>query len=169
MYFADPEDTPITENESNDAKTSKLKSRQSQLAKIIEPLPGPSTADWKRKENSDGILLKSNQKQQKIPQVLSEKSSSNCGLQQEVKPECLQTKVESKKILSSKRDNCTSITEHTVMDRYGRQMSVKPETVHVLKQLPDLSFLSARTLLFNPEQKQIVQDLGAMINRKMPG
>ena len=55
------------------------------------------------------------------------------------------------------------------MDRYGRPMAVKTETMKVLQQLPDISFLSARTLLYNPEQKQIVTDLGAMINRKMPG
>lgn len=58
---------------------------------------------------------------------------------------------------------------HVVIDRYGRPMTVQTETIKVLNQLPDLSFLNARTLLFNREQKQIVHDLGAMINRKMPG
>lgn len=61
-------------------------------------------------------------------------------------------------------------TENVVMDKFGRPMSVSSETMKVLNQLPDLSFLSARTLLYNPEQRQIVRDLGAMINnRKMPG
>lgn len=55
------------------------------------------------------------------------------------------------------------------MDRFGRPMSVRPETMNVLKQLPDISFLSARTLLFSPDERHMVQDLGAMINRKMPG
>lgn len=59
--------------------------------------------------------------------------------------------------------------DHIVLDRLGRPMTVRTETMKVLKQLPDISFLSARTLLYNPEQKQIVPDLGAMINRKMPG
>lgn len=59
--------------------------------------------------------------------------------------------------------------DNVVPDRQGRPMTVQPETVKVLKQLPDISFLSAKTLLYSPEQKQIVTDLGAMINRKMPG
>lgn len=68
----------------------------------------------------------------------------------------------------SRREHLQTV-EHVTMDRFGRPMTVHAETMKVLNQLPDLSFLSARTLLFNREQKQIVQDLGAMINRKMPG
>lgn len=73
-----------------------------------------------------------------------------------------------RKISVGKKEN-TQGAEHVVMGRYGRSMTVQAETVKVLNQLPDLSFLNARTLLFNREQRQIVPDLGAMINRKMPG
>lgn len=60
-------------------------------------------------------------------------------------------------------------SEHVVLDKFGRSMSVSPEATRILKRLPDLSFLSAKTLMYNPEHKQIVTDLGAVINRKMPG
>jgi hypothetical protein len=73
-----------------------------------------------------------------------------------------------KKLTPNKKENVQN-SEHVVLDRYGRPMTVRAETMKVLNQLPDISFLSARTLLYNPDQKQIVPDLGAMINRKMPG
>ncbi|XP_011305708.1 aftiphilin isoform X2 [Fopius arisanus] len=131
--------------------------RQPQISRIIEPLPGPSTIDWKKKpevSESKPDPRISTQRLQKLMQKPPPKPEPNkC----DIKPR--------KSSLGRRERN----PEHAVLDRYGRQMVVKPETVQVLKQLPDLSFLSARTLLFNPEQKQIVQDLGAMINRKMPG
>ncbi|XP_063978257.1 uncharacterized protein LOC135163051 isoform X2 [Diachasmimorpha longicaudata] len=136
--------------------------RQLQASRIIEPLPGPSTIDWKKKPEMSELKPDprvSSQKLQKVQQKPIPVNSTP-----KLEPNKCDIKSGHRKGSLGRRD-----PEHTVLDRYGRQMVVKPETVQVLKQLPDLSFLSARTLLFNPEHKQIVQDLGAMINRKMPG
>lgn len=155
----------------------------SQLSKIIEPLPGPNTVDWKKKAEIGEIATKKsvNQKlrtdkiNQQVPTSSggsTGKSYSTTGTISKIDTRAESIKVDpakeySRKTATVKREHLPE--QHTVMDRYGRPMVVQAETVRVLKQLPDLSFLSARTLLFNPEQKQIVQDLGAMINRKMPG
>ncbi|XP_074104610.1 aftiphilin isoform X2 [Cotesia typhae] len=181
------------EQEQNHSKTSSLELMESelmnparassQLPKIIEPLSGPNTVDWKKKsETGEATTKKSvNQKLRtdKINQQVPTSSggtgksySTTAGTISKIDTRAESIKVDpakeySRKIATVKRENLPE--QHTVMDRYGRPMVVQAETVRVLKQLPDLSFLSARTLLFNPEQKQIVQDLGAMINRKMPG
>ncbi|XP_057338719.1 protein PFC0760c isoform X2 [Microplitis mediator] len=146
--------------------------RQSQLSKIIEPLPGPSTVEWKKKQDSfDGVTKKIVNQKPRTNKINQQVPVTGTISKIDVRSESI--KIDSAKEYSHrksggiKRDNF--VEQHTVMDRYGRPMVVQAETVRVLKQLPDLSFLSARTLLFNPEQKQIVQDLGAMINRKMPG
>lgn len=137
-----------------------------QTSRLIEPLPGPSVIDWRRKSE--------------VPEVKSEPKIQCQKVQKPQPPPPKSQPVNSPKVETTKCDikpahRKGSIgrrdphPEHVVLDRYGRQIIVKPETAQVLKQLPDLSFLSARTLLYNPEQKQIVHDLGAMINRKMPG
>ncbi|XP_015124533.1 uncharacterized protein LOC107046436 [Diachasma alloeum] len=154
-----PGDSPID----SPAEAGPLKHpRQPQTSRIIEPLPGPSTIDWKKKPKASELKAD--------PRISSQKLLKP---QQKPLPVNSTPKVEPNKCDIKSGDRKGSLVkrdpEHTVLDRYGRQMVVKPETVQVLKQLPDLSFLSARTLLFNPEQKQIIQDLGAMINRKMPG
>lgn len=150
------------------------------MSKIIEPLPGPSTVERKKKiENSEVSMKKySNQNLQKSSQstqnsgksALIDNSTGNKVDVVRVDMKIESGKVEQSRKMSNamKREGVTNF-EHTILDRHGRSMVVKAETVRVLKQLPDLSFLSAKTLLFNPENKQIVQDLGAMINRTMPG
>ncbi|KAK0181910.1 hypothetical protein PV327_000094 [Microctonus hyperodae] len=167
-------------SENIDSTTIKSSSKQSQMSKIIEPLPGPSTAERKKRiENSEVSAKKySNQNLQKSSQSTQSSSKSilidnNTGNKVDVVR--VDMKLESGKLEQSrktsnvmKREGVSNF-EHTILDRHGRSMVVKAETVRVLKQLPDLSFLSAKTLLFNPENKQIVQDLGAMINRTMPG
>lgn len=138
--------------------------KSSQSSKIIEPLPGPCTVEWRKKPEQDfGIKQKSNPSHRALRNVplTNNKSfpiSNNTSRVHEYH----------RKISVGKKEN-TQDAEHVVMDRYGRPMSVQAETMKVLNQLPDLSFLNARTLLFNREQRQIVPDLGAMINRKMPG
>ncbi|XP_044013256.1 probable cyclin-dependent serine/threonine-protein kinase DDB_G0292550 isoform X2 [Aphidius gifuensis] len=166
---ANPEDTPT--DESNNSKNIKLKTtKSSQLSKIIEPLPGPSTVSWKKQEDpmvpSPKVL-----KTQKLnqPTIDEEKSQKNSNLDNNKKDLSSKLHNNNSKSSACKNDSTPVNSDNTVIDRYGRKMQVKQETIRVLKQLPDISFLSARTLLFNPEQKHIVHDLGAMINRKMPG
>ncbi|XP_071572063.1 uncharacterized protein Afti isoform X2 [Temnothorax nylanderi] len=136
----------------------------SQTSKIIEPLPGPCTIEWKKKTEQDfGIKQKSNPSHRTLRNVplTNNKSfpiSNNTSRVHEYH----------RKMSVGKKENMQD-AEHVVMDRYGRPMTVQAETVKVLNKLPDLSFLNARSLLFNREQRQIVPDLGAMINRKMPG
>lgn len=149
----------------SDLTSSSLKQQKSsQTSKIIEPLPGPCTVEWKKKIEQDiGIKQKSNSSHRTLRNVplTNNKSfpiSNNTSRVHEYH----------RKISVGKKEN-TQGTEHIVVDRYGRPMTVQAETIKVLNQLPDLSFLNARTLLFNREQRQIVPDLGAMINRKMPG
>lgn len=148
----------------SDFTNSALKQQKlSQTSKIIEPLPGPCTVEWKKKTEQDfGIRQKSNPSHRALKHVPLTNNkfpiSNNTSKVHEYH----------RKISVGKKEN-TQDTEHVVMDRYGRPMTVQAETVKVLNQLPDLSFLNARTLLFNREQRQIVPDLGAMINRKMPG
>ncbi|XP_066593877.1 aftiphilin isoform X2 [Prorops nasuta] len=120
--------------------------------RIIEPLPGPCMIDWRKKSENESST------KTKIAKSGKNFSSHNKTLH------CNNGTRRSEKGLGKSEHQ-----EQVIMDRFGRPMSVKQETMMVLNQLPDISFLSARTLMFNPEQKQIVQDLGAMINRKMPG
>jgi len=133
-------------------------------SKIIEPLPGPCTVEWKKKSEQDfGVKQKSNpsHKPQRSVPPINNKSfpvSNNTSKAHEYHRKT-----------SVGRKESAAGAEHVVMDRYGRPMTVQAETVKVLNQLPDLTFLNARTLLFSREPRQIVPDLGAMINRKMPG
>ncbi|XP_015585320.1 aftiphilin isoform X2 [Cephus cinctus] len=159
--------------------SSAISQKHSQQSKIIEPLPGPSTGEWKKKSESEtGMKSKSSgQKSLKSvghvnnkPFLISNISSRGETTRTETaKSDVAKHELQQQRKSSlNKREHLQS-PEHLVLDRYGRPMTVRAETMRVLKQLPDLSFLSARTLLYNPEQKQIIQDLGAMINRKMPG
>ncbi|XP_029679663.1 aftiphilin isoform X1 [Formica exsecta] len=138
--------------------------KSSQTSKIIEPLPGPCAVEWKKKVEQDfGAKQKGSQSHKALRNVppTNNKSFSVSNNISKVHDYHRKTSV-------CRKEN-TQGTEHVVMDRYGRPMTVQAETAKILNQLPDLSFLNARTLLFNREQKQIVPDLGAVINRKMPG
>ncbi|XP_011061761.1 PREDICTED: aftiphilin isoform X2 [Acromyrmex echinatior] len=160
----EPSQSIKSQNLSDLTYSSLKQQKSSQMSKIIEPLPGPCTVEWKKKTEQDiGIKQKSNSSHRVLRNVhlTNNKSfpiSNNTSRVHEYH----------RKISVGKKEN-TQGTEHVVVDRYGRPMTVQAETIKVLNQLPDLSFLNARTLLFNREQRQIVPDLGAMINRKMPG
>ncbi|KAG5312632.1 AFTIN protein, partial [Acromyrmex insinuator] len=160
----EPSQSIKSQNLSDLTYSSLKQQKSSQMSKIIEPLPGPCIVEWKKKTEQDiGIKQKSNSSHRVLRNVhlTNNKSfpiSNNTSRVHEYH----------RKISVGKKEN-TQGTEHVVVDRYGRPMTVQAETIKVLNQLPDLSFLNARTLLFNREQRQIVPDLGAMINRKMPG
>ncbi|XP_003426451.1 aftiphilin isoform X2 [Nasonia vitripennis] len=147
--------------------------KQHQSSRIIEPLPGPSTIDWKKTDPEPRVKSEM-QKTSKTSQtnkpflVSSSSTSKSDSARSETSRSDVHRYEQSRKSSLNKREHLQS-PDHVVLDRFGRPMTVRTETMKVLKQLPDISFLSARTLLYNPEQKQIVPDLGAMINRKMPG
>ncbi|XP_072744320.1 uncharacterized protein Afti isoform X2 [Anoplolepis gracilipes] len=144
--------------------TSLKQQKSSQTSKIIEPLPGPCTVEWKKKVEQDfGAKQKGNQPHKALRNVPSTNNKSF-----PVSNNISKVHDYHKKTSLGRKEN-TQGAEHVVMDRYGRPMTVQAETAKILNQLPDLSFLNARTLLFNREQRQLVPDLGAMINRKMPG
>lgn len=154
-----------SQNLSNFTNNSLKQQKSSQTSKIIEPLPGPCTVEWKKKTEQDfGIKQKSNSSHRALRNVPQTNNKSF-----PISNNTSRVHEYHRKISVGKKENTQECAEHVVMDRYGRPMTVQVETVKVLNQLPDLSFLNARTLLFNREQRQIVPDLGAMINRKMPG
>jgi len=148
----------------SDFTSASLRQQKLSQSKIIEPLPGPCTIEWKKKGEQDfGAKQKNNSShkpQRNVPPI-NNKSVPVSNNTSKVHEYHRKTSV-------GRKEN-TASAEHVVMDRYGRPMTVQAETVKVLNQLPDLTFLNARTLLFSREPKQIVPDLGAMINRKMPG
>ncbi|CAK9818489.1 AFTPH [Anthophora quadrimaculata] len=139
--------------------------KRSQHSKMIEPLPAPRASEWKRKTDLDSGQKKSTGVQRNISmekQYTSERQYS-CSDRQYLPAE--------KSALGDYRGksvNKRSGSEHVVMDRYGRVMPIQPETARVLNRLPDLSFLSARTLMLDREHKQIACEMG-VISRKMPG
>ncbi|CAL7942234.1 unnamed protein product [Xylocopa violacea] len=161
--------------------------KRSHSSKMIEPLPASRVQEWKRKPDFD-----SGQKQKGIgiqktvsieKQCLPTEKPFPTGEKQHT-TERQFVSIE-KQFLSSdkqylpveksmldayrgKNVSKRSGSEHVVMDRYGRVMPVQPETARVLNRLPDLSFLSARTLMLDREHKQIAYDMG-VISRKMPG
>ncbi|XP_058808474.1 aftiphilin isoform X2 [Phymastichus coffea] len=151
------------------------KQQQMQTSRIIEPLPGPSTIDWK-KADTESRLRSEVQKTSKVSQTTNKSflaSSAASSKLDAARPDSSRSEVyryeqQHRKSSLNKREHLQN-PEHVVLDRYGRPMTVCTDTMKVLKQLPDISFLSARMLLLSPEQKQVVPDLGAMINRKMPG
>ncbi|XP_015173776.1 PREDICTED: aftiphilin [Polistes dominula] len=199
IYYYSSDPTVITENSNlqsikisnkstlnpfNSGLNDSIKSQKQQMqtGKMIEPLPGPHTIDWKLKEEHDvsggggaaggiggvgggGGSGKGKNYQQKV--LKNAPSVNNKSFLVSSSATKSQDSYYRKSSLS-RREHLQN-AEHVTVDRFGRPMSVHAETIKVLNQLPDLSFLSARTLLYNREQKQIVQDLGAMINRKMPG
>ncbi|CAK9826658.1 hypothetical protein ANTRET_LOCUS4465 [Anthophora retusa] len=132
---------------------------------MIEPLPAPRASEWKRKTDLDSGQKKTTGVQRNISmekQYTTERQYS-CSDRQYLPAE--------KSALGDYRGksvNKRSGSEHVVMDRYGRVMPIQPETARVLNRLPDLSFLSARTLMLDREHKQIACEMG-VISRKMPG
>lgn len=153
-----------SQNLSEFTNSSLKQQKSSQTSKIIEPLPGPCTVEWKKKVEQDfGAKQKGNQSHKALRNVPSTNNKSF-----PVSNNISKVHEYHRKTSVGRKENAQG-AEHVVMDRYGRPMTVQVETAKILNQLPDLSFLNARTLLFNREQRQIVSDLGAMINRKMPG
>ncbi|XP_076652524.1 aftiphilin isoform X2 [Halictus rubicundus] len=155
--------------------------KRSQPSKMIEPLPAPRPADWKRKSDLDpGHKPRNSGSQRNVPMekqfstnekhaatdrqyVSSEKQHSS------VEKQYLPEKTSSGDMYRGKSVNKRSSgSEHVVMDRFGRVMPIQAETARVLNRLPDLSFLNARTLLLDRDHKQIACELGVM-SRKMPG
>lgn len=154
-----------SQNLSEFTNSSLKQQKSSQTPKIIEPLPGPCTVEWKKKVEQDlGAKQRSNHQSHKALRNVPPTNNKSFPVSNNI------SKVHDyhRKTSVGRKEN-THGAEHVVMDRYGRPMTVQAETAKILNQLPDLSFLNARTLLFNREQRQIVPDLGAMINRKMPG
>ncbi|XP_043786384.1 aftiphilin isoform X1 [Apis laboriosa] len=156
-----------------------------QSSKMIEPLPTPRASEWKKKTEFDvGHKQKSIQrnipleKQSMEKQFLSTIEKQYASEKQFVPIE-KQFLSNDKQYLSSDKSilgdiyrgkfvNKRSGSEHVVMDRFGRVMPIQSETARVLNHLPDLSFLSARTLMLDRENKQIACEM-SIINRKMPG
>lgn len=156
-----------------------------QSSKMIEPLPTPRPSEWKKKTEFDiGHKQKSIQrnipleKQSMEKQFLSTIEKQYTSEKQFVPIE-KQFLSSDKQYLSSDKSilgdiyrgkfaNKRSGSEHVVMDRFGRIMPIQSETARVLNHLPDLSFLSARTLMLDRENKQIACEM-SIINRKMPG
>ncbi|XP_016921198.2 aftiphilin isoform X2 [Apis cerana] len=156
-----------------------------QSSKMIEPLPTPRASEWKKKTEFDiGHKQKSIQrnipleKQSMEKQFLSTIEKQYTSEKQFVPIE-KQFLSSDKQYLSSDKSilgdiyrgkfaNKRSGSEHVVMDRFGRVMPIQSETARVLNHLPDLSFLSARTLMLDRENKQIACEM-SIINRKMPG
>ncbi|XP_076636552.1 aftiphilin isoform X1 [Colletes latitarsis] len=146
-------ETECLENEAS--KTQK----RLQPSKMIEPLPGPRVVEWKRKAEPDSGHKIRNSVQRSVP----------------IEKSFLQTE---KQFVSSEKSSLADVyrgksankrsAEHVVVDRFGRVMQIQPETTRVLNRLPDLSFLSARTLLLDREHKQMACELG-VASRKMPG
>ncbi|XP_076683923.1 aftiphilin isoform X2 [Andrena cerasifolii] len=149
--------------------------KRSQPAKMIEPLPAPRAAEWKRKADPDaGHRSRNTGPHRGAPpekQFPPSEKHHVVNERQFAPPEKQYLPSEKSSlgdIYRGRSVNKRSGPEHVVMDRFGRVMPIQPETAKVLNRLPDLSFLSARTLLLDREHKQIACELGVM-NRKMPG
>lgn len=158
--------------QSSDSVNANYSDTHPQSFRIIEPLPGPSSTA-KKKLDVESSKNKVTQKTSKNPSSFNDgrpflisNTSIPSGNLNYNKTEFHKQEHQRKSSISKRKH---SNGENVVLDRFGRPMTVRPETMSVLKQLPDISFLSARTLLFSPDERHIVQDLGAMINRKMPG
>lgn len=153
-----------------------------QPSKMIEPLPAPRATDWKRKTDHDiGHKPRNTGLQRSVPMekpfLQTEKQFSTSEKHITTDRQFVSTE---KQYLAVEKSNLGDIyrgksvnkrssgSENVVMDRFGRVMSIQPETTRVLNRLPDISFLSARTLLLDREHKQIACELGVM-SRKMPG
>ncbi|XP_014232153.1 asparagine-rich protein isoform X2 [Trichogramma pretiosum] len=144
-----------------------------QSSRIIEPLPGPSSSDWKKADAHPKVKTEMPKGSKHSHSSRTHLHGSSTIKNDSLRLESSATEVHRpeqhiRKSSINKKEQLT-VQENVVLDKYGKPMTVRPETMKVLNQLPDLSFLSARTLLYNPDQKQIHMDLGAVINRKMPG
>ncbi|XP_043603343.1 aftiphilin isoform X2 [Bombus pyrosoma] len=168
--------------------TKSQNTKRSQSSKMIEPLPVPRAPEWKRKTDLDsGHKQKSTSIQRGIPmekQCLPiEKQFLSIDKQYTSERQFVSVErsfPSSDKQYSSAEKSMTgdvyrgkpmtkrSGSEHVVMDRFGRVMPIQPETARILNRLPDLSFLSARTLMLDREHKQLACEMG-VISRKMPG
>ncbi|XP_048269514.1 uncharacterized protein LOC100645476 isoform X4 [Bombus terrestris] len=168
--------------------TKSQNTKRSQSSKMIEPLPVPRAPEWKRKTDLDsGNKQKSTSIQRGIPmekQCLPiEKQFLSIDKQYTSERQFVSVErsfPSSDKQYSSAEKSTTgdvyrgkpmtkrSGSEHVVMDRLGRIMPIQPETARILNRLPDLSFLSARTLMLDREHKQLACEMG-VITRKMPG
>ncbi|XP_050596659.1 putative uncharacterized protein DDB_G0282499 isoform X1 [Bombus affinis] len=168
--------------------TKSQNTKRSQSSKMIEPLPVPRAPEWKRKTDLDsGNKQKSTSIQRGIPmekQCLPiEKQFLSIDKQYTSERQFVSVErsfPSSDKQYSSAEKSTTgdvyrgkpmtkrSGSEHVVMDRFGRIMPIQPETARILNRLPDLSFLSARTLMLDREHKQLACEMG-VITRKMPG
>ena len=149
--------------------------KRSLAPKMIEPLPAPRAAEWKRRaEPEAGHRARNAGPHRGGPpekQFPTSEKHHAVNERQFAPPEKQYLPSEKSslgEIYRGRSVNKRSGPEHVVMDRFGRVMPVQPETAKVLNRLPDLSFLSARTLLLDREHKQIACELGVM-NRKMPG
>ncbi|XP_043262179.1 aftiphilin isoform X2 [Colletes gigas] len=150
----------VSKAETESLENEALKTQKRlQPSKMIEPLPGPRVVEWKRKTEPDSGHKIRNSVQRSVP----------------IEKSFIQTE---KQFVSSEKSSLADVyrgkstnkrsAEHVVVDRFGRVMQIQPETTRVLNRLPDLSFLSARTLLMDREHKQIACELG-VASRKMPG
>ena len=149
--------------------------KRPQPPKMIEPLPAPRAAEWKRKADPDaGHRSRNTGPHRGAPpekQFPTSEKHHAVNERQFAPPEKQYLPSEKSSlgdIYRGRSVNKRSGPEHVVMDRFGRVMPIQPETAKVLNRLPDLSFLSARTLLLDREHKQIACELGVM-NRKLPG
>ncbi|XP_050492600.1 aftiphilin isoform X3 [Bombus huntii] len=168
--------------------TKSQNTKRSQSSKMIEPLPVPRAPEWKRKTDLDsGHKQKSTSIQRGIPMekqcLPTEKQFLSIDKQYTSEKQFVSVErsfPSSDKQYSSAEKSTTgdvyrgkpmtkrSGSEHVVMDRFGRVMPIQPETARILNRLPDLSFLSARTLMLDREHKQLACEMG-VISRKMPG
>lgn len=168
--------------------TKSQNTKRSQSSKMIEPLPVPRAPEWKRKTDLDsGYKQKSTSIQRGIPMekqcLPTEKQFLSIDKQYTSEKQFVSVErsfPSSDKQYSSAEKSTTgdvyrgktmtkrSGSEHVVMDRFGRVMPIQPETARILNRLPDLSFLSARTLMLDREHKQLACEMG-VISRKMPG
>ncbi|XP_071873640.1 aftiphilin isoform X4 [Bombus fervidus] len=168
--------------------TKSQNTKRSQSSKMIEPLPVPRAPEWKRKTDLDsGYKQKSTSIQRGIPmekqclpiekqflsidkQYTSERQfvSVERSFPSSDKQYSSAEKSTTGDVYRGKPMSKRSGSEHVVMDRFGRVMPIQPETARILNRLPDLSFLSARTLMLDREHKQLACEMG-VISRKMPG
>ncbi|OAD52504.1 Aftiphilin [Eufriesea mexicana] len=162
--------------------------KRSQSSKMIEPLFAPRTAEWKKKIDLDSGHKQKNASIQKgisIEKQCLPIEKQFLTIEKQYTTERQFTSVEKqfpssdKQYLPSEKStlgdiyrgksvNKRTASEPVIMDRFGRVMPIQPETAKVLNRLPDLSFLSARTLMLDREHKQIGCEMG-VISRKMPG
>ncbi|KOX73337.1 Aftiphilin [Melipona quadrifasciata] len=149
--------------ENDVAKSQNTKRPQS--SKMIEPLPAPRATECKRRTDVDsGYKQKSASTQKVERQYAPIKKQLSLSDKRYLPTE----KPTAGDVYRSKSVNKRSGSEHVVIDRFGRVMPIQSETARVLNRLPDLSFLSARTLMLDREHKQLACEMG-VISRKMPG